>query len=144
MVSISVRVAVPILALALGMGPAWSQPAKPAGPAIRFAAAEGAAGISHVHHLSILDPKLEPIMPLMTAMGAAAAAGDFNHDGHIDLYLTDSQQGKPNRLYRNNGDGTFADVAAQAGVAALNDENGVSTDCVWGATRPRTPATGCD
>ena len=129
----SARAAVPLLASLVVLGaPAWSQPAKPAAPALRFAAAEGAAGIAHVHHLAILDPKLEPIMAFMTAMGAAAAAGDFNNDGKIDLYLTDSQQGKPNRLYRNNGDGTFTDVAAQAGVAALNDETGVSTDCVWG------------
>src|SRR5215216_3272576 len=131
---VSARVAVLALAapLVLGIGPAWGQPEKPAAPAIRFVAAEAAAGIAHVHHKPVLDPKLAPIMPVLNGMGAAAAAGDFNNDGQIDLYLTDSQQGKPNRLYRNNGNGTFTDIAGQAGVALLNGQDGVSTHCVWG------------
>ena len=129
MVFISARVAV---LLALASAPAWSQPEKPAAPALRFVAAEAAAGLNHVHHKMVLDSKLDPIMSLMGGMGAAAAAADFNNDGHIDLYLTDSAHGKPNRLYRNNGDGTFTDVAVQAGVAALNDDTGLSTDCIWG------------
>ena len=40
--------------------------------------------------------------------------GDFDNDGDPDLYL--SNQGQPNRLYRNNGDGTFTDVAKEQGV----------------------------
>jgi hypothetical protein len=40
--------------------------------------------------------------------------GDYDDDGHPDLYL--SNLGSPNRLYHNNGDGTFADVAESAGV----------------------------
>src|SRR5258708_12726048 len=39
---------------------------------------------------------------------------DYNHDGWPDLYMV-NDFGKKN-LYRNNGDGTFTDVAAQAGV----------------------------
>jgi hypothetical protein len=66
-------------------------------------------------------------------VGAAAAAADFNNDGWIDLYVTDSRQGFPNHLYRNNRDGTFTDAAPQAGLANLNtDEKGASMDCVWG------------
>ncbi|NNE93988.1 MAG: CRTAC1 family protein [Verrucomicrobiales bacterium] len=40
--------------------------------------------------------------------------GDFNSDRYPDLYI--SNQGEANRLYRNNGDGTFTDVASQTGV----------------------------
>src|SRR5207249_376324 len=40
---------------------------------------------------------------------------DFDGDGHDDIYFC-NQLG-PNALYRNQGDGTFADVAAAAGVA---------------------------
>src|SRR5262249_20741113 len=40
--------------------------------------------------------------------------GDFNRDGWPDLYVV-NDFGRKN-LYRNNGDGTFTDVAAQAGV----------------------------
>ena len=39
---------------------------------------------------------------------------DFNRDGWPDLYVV-NDFGRKN-LYRNNGDGTFTDVAAQAGV----------------------------
>ncbi len=39
---------------------------------------------------------------------------DFNHDGWPDLYVV-NDFGRKN-LYRNNGDGTFTDIAALAGV----------------------------
>jgi hypothetical protein len=43
-------------------------------------------------------------------------AGDFDGDGYPDLYV--SNLGQPNRLYINQRDGTFKDVAAERGVAA--------------------------
>jgi hypothetical protein len=49
------------------------------------------------------------------AYGMGAVAGDYNNDGHPDLYVTNYGH---NILYRNNGDGTFTDVTAAAGVAA--------------------------
>lgn len=56
--------------------------------------------------------------------GLGVAVGDFDNDGHEDLYLT--RLGK-NSLYRNNGDGTFTDVTAQAGVAV----GGFSSSAAW-------------
>ncbi len=91
-----------------------------------------AAGLAHEHHQPYLDPKLDPIMPWVSSVGAAAAAGDFDSDGWVDLYVTDSKMGKPNHLYRNKGDGTFLEVGAKAGVSNVNDESGTSMDCVWG------------
>jgi hypothetical protein len=40
---------------------------------------------------------------------------DYDNDGLLDLFAANDTQ--PNRLYRNQGDGTFTDVAAMAGVA---------------------------
>ena len=42
------------------------------------------------------------------------AWGDYDNDGDPDLYV--SNFGRENRLYRNNGDGTFTDVASDLGV----------------------------
>ena len=47
-------------------------------------------------------------------LGGGVAAGDYNGDGHLDLYATNSVG--PNALFRNNGDATFTDVAVAAGV----------------------------
>ncbi len=44
------------------------------------------------------------------------AWGDYDDDGFPDLYV--SNLGHPNRLYHNNRDGTFSDVASELGVTA--------------------------
>ena len=40
---------------------------------------------------------------------------DFDRDGDMDFFIS-SESGQPNFLYRNEGDGTFTDIAAIAGV----------------------------
>jgi hypothetical protein len=45
--------------------------------------------------------------------GQGVCAGDFNNDGHVDLFV--SYWGDCS-LWRNNGNGTFTDVAEKAGV----------------------------
>ena len=48
--------------------------------------------------------------------GGGVAAGDYDNDGLVDLFVLRGDIG-PNLLYRNLGGNTFQDVAAQAGVA---------------------------
>jgi hypothetical protein len=46
--------------------------------------------------------------------GCGVAVGDYDGDGHDDVYFV-NQLGE-NALYHNNGDGTFTDVTKEAGV----------------------------
>ena len=58
--------------------------------------------------------------------GMGVCVADYNNDGNDDVYVT-AVLGS-NVLYRNNGDGTFTDVTAQAGVGY----SGWSTGCAFG------------
>lgn len=49
-----------------------------------------------------------------TGYGMGVATGDYDNDGDVDLYITNF--GGPDVLLRNNGDGTFTDVTAPAGL----------------------------
>jgi enediyne biosynthesis protein E4 len=57
--------------------------------------------------------------------GQGVAVGDYNNDGYPDLYVTGYGRAI---LYRNNGNGTFTDITAKAGVA---DEGAWSTSAGW-------------
>ena len=48
-----------------------------------------------------------------TGWAMGVAVGDYNNDGHEDIFITYWGQ---NVLYRNNGDGTFTDITKQAGL----------------------------
>ena len=66
-----------------------------------------------------------------------AAWADYDNDGDLDLFSCNESQAAPDepngyafpsQLFRNNGDGTFTDVAAQAGVT----NGGYCKGSVWG------------
>ncbi|MCC6165225.1 MAG: CRTAC1 family protein [Acidobacteria bacterium] len=95
--------------------------------------ASAVLGVSFEHQEPTFDPQLAHIMPQVASMGAAVAVADFDRDGWQDFYVTNSDIGARNRLYRNNDDGTFTDVAVEQGVADVNTEGtGVSMGAVWG------------
>ena len=84
--------------------PTAAQAAAPGDPL--FADVTETAGLVFRHHEDLSE---------MQPVGAGVLVFDYNGDGLDDAYLTDSLG--PNALFRNNGDGTFTDVAWQAGVA---------------------------
>ena len=56
---------------------------------------------------------------LDTKKGMNAEVGDFDGDGRLDVYvtnITDEYMRECNMLWRNNGDGTFTDVARETGT----------------------------
>ncbi len=59
-------------------------------------------------------------------LNRSAAVGDFNNDGQDDIFVC--RINKPNLLYKNNGNNTFTEVAADLGL----DFTGNSNTAVWG------------
>ncbi len=90
-------------------------------------------GIDFRHQAPDLDSSLAHIMPEVAQAGASVSITDVDQDGYADLYVTNSKRGTRNALYRNQGDGTFTDMAPELGIAALNrPETGTSMGSVWG------------
>ena len=61
----------------------------------------------------------------------SAAWGDYDNDGWVDLFVANESRlssGTRSQLFRNNGDGTFTDVARETGAAVGGFNKGV----VWG------------
>src|SRR4051812_24457322 len=88
---------------------------------IRFTDVTEKAGIHFTHTNGRTGNFLYPEI-----MGSGVALFDYDGDGRLDIYLVNSNNlvgdADPkitSKLYRNNGDGTFTDVSAAAGVAAV-------------------------
>jgi hypothetical protein len=70
--------------------------------------------------------------------GRGATTGDFNDDGWPDIYVTSSgdmslgDRPGQHRLYRNNGDGTFSDIALAAGVHQTSAVDSTATGAAFG------------
>ncbi|MEM6455607.1 MAG: VCBS repeat-containing protein, partial [Acidobacteriota bacterium] len=79
-------------------------------PTPRFDNVTRAAGLVHTHAMAGV-PRGEPEL-----IHGGLAAGDADGDGWTDLVMVRGTAG-PLLLYRNQGDGTFVDVADAAGVA---------------------------
>lgn len=110
-------------------GNAWST--QNSQPATRFEEIGAKAGIRVQHHTRTFSGKGGDVLHMFTSGGAAVAVGDFDNDGFEDIFVTDSEAGKPNHLFHNNGDLTFTDVAVKAGVAGGNDSHSIVADALW-------------
>ncbi len=84
---------------------------------IQFTDITEAAGIVFVR------PSAPEKKYVVESISAGAALFDFDNDGLLDIYLVNALtvenpgESFPSALYRNRGDGTFKEVAAEAGVA---------------------------
>jgi hypothetical protein len=103
-----------------------------------FADVTASSGIRFKHEASRTSEKYLP-----EAMGAGVAMFDYDNDGRLDLFFVNgallqdpmSAGAAPdkrdprfwNRLYRNNGDGTFTDVTEKAGLQGHGYGMGVAT-----------------
>ncbi|MFZ0394044.1 MAG: CRTAC1 family protein [Terracidiphilus sp.] len=63
-----------------------------------------------------------------TGWGQACCVGDYDNDGHDDLFVTYYGQ---NALYRNHGDGTFTNVTEQAGLMQSGPKVRWNTGCTF-------------
>src|SRR6476646_9256224 len=110
---------------------AVSSAAQNAQPAIRFEEIAAKAGVRVQHHTRTFHGKNADVLHMFTSGGAAVAVGDYDNDGFEDIFVTDSDTGKPNHLFHNNGNMTFTDVTVAAGVTGGNDPNSVVSDALW-------------
>ena len=105
-------------------------PRPPAGAQIHF---------DNLVESSAIDFKLRnsvsPKRYSIETMGGGVAIFDYNNDGLLDIYFTNGaeipslEKTGPdyyNRLYRNNGDGTFTDVTEKAGLQGIGYSMGVA------------------
>ena len=119
-----------------GLGAAWQHSPEPkaaspgARSAIRFEEIAARSGL-HFTTRNCATPNKNQI----ETMVAGVALLDYDGDGYLDVYLVNGaeipslQKTSPeywNRLFHNNGDGTFSDVTEKAGVAGAGYGMGVA------------------
>jgi len=103
-------------------------------PPVTLTDATAAAGISFRHFSGVRSTQLPE------DMGSGAAWGDYDRDGWIDLFVANeagpltmsaaevARSPAHCALYHNEGDGTFTEVSAAAGV----DHRGLGMGAAWG------------
>ncbi|MCA8915559.1 MAG: CRTAC1 family protein [Planctomycetes bacterium] len=90
---------------------------------------DGKGGFTDVTEEAKLLTKSEPAQPDSSRPTYGAAACDYNGDGWPDIAVA-SYGRQWNRLWKNNGDGTFTDVAPELGVDGDEIRHGKYPDWV--------------
>jgi hypothetical protein len=114
-----------MLGVVLGAASVAAQVGVVAAPLPQFEDVTAKSGIDFQHSFGE-----KALSSIQEGTGSGCAWMDYNNDGLMDLYVVNGRHvagltdhsaaegvGATNHLYRNNGDGTFTDVTAQAGVA---------------------------
>ncbi len=83
----------------------------------------------------VLKNSVSPQRYSIETMTGGVAVFDYNNDGLLDIFFTNgaeipslekSNSSFHNKLFRNNGDGTFTDVTEKAGLAGVGYSMGVA------------------
>jgi len=83
----------------------------------------------------VLKNSVSPQRYSIETMTGGVAVFDYNNDGLLDIFFTNgaeipslvkSNSSFHNKLFRNNGDGTFTDVTERAGLAGVGYSMGVA------------------
>ena len=94
---------------------------------------ENTIDASQIHF--VLKNSVSPQRYSIETMTGGVALFDYNNDGLLDIFFTNgaeipslkkSNPGFYNRLFRNNGDGSFTDVTEKAGLAGSGYSMGVA------------------
>ena len=103
-------------------GPATIEPIQPVVD-VSFANVTVAAAVNVEHRLVTTTPT-DP-----ERITAGVAAGDYDGDGYVDLYVIGGDSDTPNLLYRNLADGSlrFEEVSEQAGVRIVGQRGAGAT-----------------
>src|SRR5690348_13073751 len=120
------------IGMALGAAKVLPMPAlipQAFGESLFLEIASSSCGIAWVHENAMSDNRYLP-----EALGPGCAFLDFDNDGWMDIYLVNTgpsdfhapRTAARSALYKNNRDGTFIDVTAQAGVSANTFGMGVA------------------
>ncbi|MBZ5703362.1 MAG: CRTAC1 family protein [Acidobacteriia bacterium] len=113
------------------------KPGPPSPSAAKLPAYEDVTGKAGIHFQHSFGE--HTLSSVLEATGSGCVWLDYNNDGLLDLYVLSGRHlegvtnhskpdgvGATNHLYRNNGDGTFTDVTAQAGVGGTGFALGVT------------------
>jgi len=137
----------------------WNDPAllrtavaAPTRSAVRYVDVAKEAGLTAPNVWGGVDHKRS----ILEAKGSGVAFFDYDHDGWLDIYLTNGDrldahwlagQAPTSHLYKNNRDGTFTDVTAKSGLGVTGWQTGVCVGdydndgwddlfcCFWGHNR---------
>ena len=117
--------------------PGDAQSPRPEPPQPLFSDITSTSGITFTHRASRTHQK-----HLIETMGSGVALFDYDGNGYLDIFFVNGariddpisagklpEKSEPaywNRLYRNNGNGTFTDVTAESGLAGQGYGMGVT------------------